>query len=123
VVKNPPVNAGDTGLIPEVEKTPWRRKWQTTPVVLIGKFHGQSSWQPIVHGVVKESDTTYRLNNTNNKPQDMISSGASLHHGTCKDFPKRRPAGDAGAQDEQRTWYQYSCPSVKAAGHTGKPEE
>ena len=88
-VKNPPANAGDTGLIPGVEKIPWRRKWQTTPVVLIGKFHGQSSWQPIVHRVVKESDTTYQLNNTNNKPQDMISSGASLHHGTCKDCPSK----------------------------------
>ena len=43
-VKNPSVNAGDTGLIPRsVEKIPWRRKWQPTLVILPGKFHGPMS--------------------------------------------------------------------------------
>ena len=28
---------------PWVGKTPWRRKWQPTPVFLPGKFHGQRS--------------------------------------------------------------------------------
>ena len=28
---------------PWVRKTPWRRRWQTTPVFLLGEFHGQSS--------------------------------------------------------------------------------
>ena len=43
VVKNLPVNAGDAGLIPGLTqvKIPWRRKWQPTPVFLLGKFHGQ----------------------------------------------------------------------------------
>ena len=31
------------GFDPWVEKIPWRRKWQPTPVFLPGKFHGQSS--------------------------------------------------------------------------------
>ena len=39
---------------------PWRRKWQHTPVLLPGESHGQ---QATVHGVTKESDTTYWLNN------------------------------------------------------------
>ena len=45
--KNPPVNAGDAGdagdpvWIPR--KTPWWRKWQPTPVLLLGEFHGQTS--------------------------------------------------------------------------------
>ena len=40
------------GLNPSVEKIPWRREWQPTPVFLPGKFHGQrslmgySSWSP-----------------------------------------------------------------------------
>ena len=41
-----------------VEKTPWRRKWQPTPVFLPGKYHGQRrlvSYNPRDH---KESDTT-----------------------------------------------------------------
>ena len=28
---------------PWVGKIPWRRKWQPTPVFLLGKFHGQRS--------------------------------------------------------------------------------
>ena len=43
VVKNLPANAGDTGFDPWVEKIPWRRKWQLTPVFLPGKFYGQRS--------------------------------------------------------------------------------
>ena len=36
-------SAGDLGSIPGVGKTPWRRKWQSTPVLLPGKSHGQRS--------------------------------------------------------------------------------
>ena len=46
-VKNPPANAGDArdaGLIPGWGRSPWRMKWQPTPVFLPGKFHGQRSW-------------------------------------------------------------------------------
>ena len=41
---------------------PWRRKWQPTPVLLPGKFHGQRSMEGcIVHEFAKESDMTLRL--------------------------------------------------------------
>ena len=46
------------GFNPWVRKTPWRRKWQPTPVFLPGKSHGQSSlagYSPQGH---KESGTT-----------------------------------------------------------------
>ena len=46
VVKNPPANAGDTqdvGSVPGSGKIPWRRKWQTIPVFVPGKSHGQRS--------------------------------------------------------------------------------
>ena len=52
VVKNPPTNAGDRGLIPRLGRSPWWRKWQPTPVFLPGKSHGQRSlagyslWSP-----------------------------------------------------------------------------
>ena len=42
-VKNLPANAGDCRFDPWVGKTPWRRKWQPTPVLLPGKFHEQRS--------------------------------------------------------------------------------
>jgi len=41
-VKNPPTNAGDIGSCrfdPWVEKIPWRRNWQPTPVFLHGEFY------------------------------------------------------------------------------------
>ena len=45
VVKNPPASAGhveDTGSVcPWVGKIPWKRKWQSTPVYLLGKSPGQ----------------------------------------------------------------------------------
>ena len=45
MVKNLPVNAGDTGdeclFDPCVGKIPWSRKCQHTSVFLSGKFHGQ----------------------------------------------------------------------------------
>ena len=43
VVKNPPANAGDVGLIPRLGRFPWRGKWQPTPVFLPGKSYGQRS--------------------------------------------------------------------------------
>ena len=45
VVKNLPVNARDIRSMFDlwVRKTPWKRKWQPTPVFLTGKSHGQSS--------------------------------------------------------------------------------
>ena len=41
------------GFDPWVWKTPWRRAWQTTPVVLPGESHGQRSWWATVHRVAK----------------------------------------------------------------------
>ena len=46
---------------PWVGKIPWRRKWQPTPVLLPGEYHGGRSlvgFSPWGH---KESDTTERL--------------------------------------------------------------
>ena len=36
-------------LHPWVRKTPWRRKWQSTPVFLPGKSHGLASYSPRGH--------------------------------------------------------------------------
>ena len=53
MVKNPPASSGDW-----VKKLPCRRKWQPTPVFLLGKSHGQRSlvgYSPWRH---KELDMT-----------------------------------------------------------------
>ena len=51
-------------LHPWVGKIPWRRKWQLTPVLLPGKFHGQRSLVSYSPRGLKESDTTERLHFT-----------------------------------------------------------
>ena len=57
-------NAGDLGSIPRVGKIPWRRKWQSTPVLLPGKFHGQRSLVGYSPWDCKELDMTEQLNFT-----------------------------------------------------------
>ena len=60
LVKNLPA-MWETGFDPWVGKISWRRKWQSTPVLLLGKAHGWRSlvgYSPWDH---KESDTTERL--------------------------------------------------------------
>ena len=45
MVKNPPDNAGDLRCRFDrcVEKIPWRREWQPTPVFVPGKSRGERS--------------------------------------------------------------------------------
>ena len=40
--KEPTCQAGDIGFDPWVRKMPCRRKWQPTPVFLLGKSHGRA---------------------------------------------------------------------------------
>ena len=44
-----------------VRKIPWRRKWQSTPALLPGKFHGWRSLIGYSPWGRKESDTTEQL--------------------------------------------------------------
>ena len=60
-------NEGDLGSIPGSGRFPWRRKWQSTPVVLPGKSHGQRSLVGYSPWGRKESDTTERLENRERK--------------------------------------------------------
>ena len=66
-VKNSPTNAGDKGFDPWVGKMPWSSKWQSTPVLLTGKLHGQRSLEGYSPWGCKELDTMKQLNNNNNK--------------------------------------------------------
>ena len=64
MVKNPPPNAGDIkdpGWIPGSWKSPWRRKWQPTPVYFAGESHGQKNligYGPYGHEVLKSTEMT-----------------------------------------------------------------
>ena len=61
MVKNPPANAvrrKTHQFDPWVRKIPWRREWQSTPVFLPGKSHGQRSLAGYSPWSSKEVDTT-----------------------------------------------------------------
>ena len=55
------LQCGKPGFNPWVRKISWRRKWQSTPVLLPGKSHGQKSLVGYSPWGGKESDTTERL--------------------------------------------------------------
>ena len=44
VVKSLPANAESSGSTPGLGRSPWRRKWQYTPLFPPGKSHGQRSF-------------------------------------------------------------------------------
>ena len=57
------------GFNPCIGKIPWRRKWQSTPVILPVESHGQrGAWWAIVRGIV-----TQWLNNNNKISYTMPS--------------------------------------------------
>ena len=59
MVKNMPASVRDIIDIfdPWVGKIPWRRKWQPTPVFLLGESYGQRSLAGYSPWGCKESDT------------------------------------------------------------------
>ena len=62
--QKPPARLGLQCGRPGFGKIPWRRKWQPTPVLLPGKFHGQRSLVSYSPWGRKESDTTEQLHFT-----------------------------------------------------------
>ena len=73
-----------------VRKIPWRRKWQSNPVLLPEKSHGEKNQVGTVHEITKESDTTYKLNNNKgvaNRDEMTVRS----HGGKIKQEISRHP--------------------------------
>ena len=70
-------NAEDPGSIPGSGRSPWRRKWQPTPVLLPGKFHGRRSLVGYNPWGRKESDMTEQLHfhwNSHRQPVAISSA-------------------------------------------------
>ena len=57
VVKNRPANAGDTGLIPGLGRSPGERKGSPLQYSCLENPMDRGAWWTIVHGVI-ESDMT-----------------------------------------------------------------
>ena len=53
VVKNPPVNAGDSSSISGSRRSPGERNGNPLPYSWLGNPKDREAWQVIVHGVTK----------------------------------------------------------------------
>ena len=79
VSKESACNAGDRGSIPGLGKILWRRKWQSTPVFLPRKSHGQrrlvghSQWG-------RKSQTRFSYDCYNVVSKSLVYSVWSLWH-------------------------------------------
>ena len=67
MVKNPPANAGDMGLILGLGRSPGKENGNPLQYSCLGNPIDRGAWQAIVHRVSKKSDTTEQLNNKRGK--------------------------------------------------------
>ena len=65
VVKNPSVNAGDTGLITGLGRSPGEGNGKPLQYSGLGNPMDRGAWWATVHRAAKASDTTQRLKNNN----------------------------------------------------------
>ena len=56
VVKNPPANSGDTGLITGLERSPGEGNDNPLQYSCLGNLTDKGAWQATVHVFTKESD-------------------------------------------------------------------
>ena len=61
-VKNPPANAGDLSSIPGSGRSPGEGNGNPLQYSCLENPMDGEAWQATVHGVAKESDTTYQVN-------------------------------------------------------------
>ena len=67
MVKNPPANAGDRGLIAGSGRSPGEGNGNPLQDSCLENSMDRVAWHATVHGVAKESDTTQRLNKRKQK--------------------------------------------------------
>ena len=67
MVKNLPANAGDMGSIPGLGKSSGEGNSRPLQYSCLRNPMDRGDWWATVHGVTKELDTTYQLNNNNKR--------------------------------------------------------
>ena len=66
VVKDPPANAGDASLIPELGRSPGEGNGNPLQYSCLENSVDRGAWWATVHGVAKESEMTNQLSNNKN---------------------------------------------------------
>ena len=65
-------------------RIPWSKKWQPTPILLPGKFHGQRNLASYSHWGGKESDTTERAHKHTHTHTHTHTHSLTEYLGPCK---------------------------------------
>ena len=81
VVKNPPANAGDVGLIPGSEKSPGEGNGSSLRYSCLGNATDRGAWQDAVHGVMKSRTCLSNKKTT----AAILQYDLILIHCICKD--------------------------------------
>ena len=108
---------------PWVGKIAWRRKWWFTPVFLPGKAHGQKSLASYRVGVIKESDTSERLNSNDKMsvsfyfchPPRLVCSVPPLIQRSCLENPRDQGAWWVPAMGSHGVGHDWSDLAAAAA--------
>ena len=74
-----------------LSNSPWRRKWQPTPVFLPGKFHGQRSLAGTVHAVTKSLTQLSKLTLIKHSNLHPANQTSDLLHLLSWLSPESRP--------------------------------
>jgi len=72
VVKSPLAHAGDSGLIPGPGRSPVKGNANPLHYSCLGNPMDRGAWKATVHGVAKDLDTTWQLNNNSNKSYCLL---------------------------------------------------
>ena len=85
VVKNPPANAGDLGLLPGSRRSPGEGKQQLTPIFLLGQSHGQRSLvgSPWGHKRVRHELASKQQHTIPGTPTDSHDTGLQMLKKNC----------------------------------------
>ena len=78
MVKNLPCNARDAGSIPGSGRSPGEGHGNPLQYSCLENPMDRGPWKATVHGVTKESDTTYQQNKKSNSHKGIIWGQASL---------------------------------------------
>ena len=76
MIKNPPADIEDVGLIPGFGRSPGGKNGNPLQYSCLGNPIDRGAWWAIVHGVTKESDTTQQPTTTNIKTKCTTAHSA-----------------------------------------------
>ena len=104
MVKSPSTNAGATGSIPGLERSPREGNDNPLQYSCLGNPMDREAWQAKVHEVTKESDTTEQFHFTS-----LLGGGNGTHSSVLVwEIPWTEKPGGLQSMGSQKSWTSLS---------------